>query len=65
MLVRGKRIDNPETAAAIRVPADAIQIEPLIVAPVLAAPMLLTFFLSVMLPKTRKRNEEEMFPVES
>lgn len=60
MLVRGTRIENPEEAAVVRVTADAIQIEPLIVAPVLAAPMLVIFFLSVMLPHTPKKKDVDI-----
>ena len=41
LLVRGHRIENQDEAKAIRVTSDAIQIEPLIVAPVVALPMLL------------------------
>ena len=41
LLVRGHRIENQDEAKAIRVPSDAIQIEPLIVAPAVALPMLL------------------------
>ena len=41
LLVRGHRIENQDEAQAIRVTSDAIQIEPLIVAPAVALPMLL------------------------
>ena len=41
LLVRGHRIENQESASAIRVTADAMQIEPVLVAPAVAAPMLL------------------------
>lgn len=41
LLVRGRRVENPETANMIRVTAEAILIEPLIVAPVVSVPMLL------------------------
>ena len=41
LLVRGHRIENQDEAKAIRVTSDAIQIEPLIVAPAVALPMLL------------------------
>ena len=41
LLVRGHRVETPEAEKAIRVVADAVQVEPLLVAPVLAAPMLL------------------------
>ena len=54
MLVRGHRIENQEEAKTVRVTADAMQIEALIVAPFLAAPMLLVLFILLMIPK-RKR----------
>ena len=41
MLVRGRRIENPEAATMIRVTSDAIRIDPILVAPVAAMPMLL------------------------
>ena len=41
LLVRGHRIENQDEAQAIRVTSDALQIEPLIVAPAVALPMLL------------------------
>lgn len=41
LLVRGHRIDNIEEAMTVRVTADALQIEPLLVAPVVAIPILL------------------------
>ena len=45
LLVRGHRIENQESASAIRITADAMQIEPLLVAPAVAAPMLLLLFI--------------------
>ncbi len=54
LLVRGHRVENQEEAVAIRVTSDAMQIEPIIVAPLVAVPMLL-ILLVVLLFKTRKR----------
>ncbi|MCI7738933.1 MAG: class C sortase [Lachnospiraceae bacterium] len=51
LLVRGHRIDNIEEAKTIRVTADAIQIEPLLVAPVVATPILLLLIILLLLPK--------------
>lgn len=45
LLVRGHRIENQEEAQAIRVTSDAIQIEPLIVAPAVALPMILVLLM--------------------
>ena len=60
MLVRGHRIETAEVRAARRVTADAVQIEPIIVAPFVAAPMLLTLLIALMLPKKKKRNKEDV-----
>lgn len=54
LLVRGHRIENLEVAKTVRVTADAIQIEPVLVAPFAAAPILL-FLLLAMLITTRKK----------
>lgn len=54
MLVRGHRVTTQEAARVIRVTADAIQIEPIIVAPLVAVPML-TVLLVVLLITTRKK----------
>ena len=55
MLVRGHRVDNAEEARVVRVTADATQIEPIIVAPIVAAPMLLVLLVILMIPKPKKR----------
>lgn len=55
LLVRGHRIDNPEDADAIYVTADAIQIEPLLVAPAVAIPILLVLLILLLLPKQKKK----------
>ena len=54
LLVRGHRVENAAEAKVVRVTADAIQIEPLIVAPVVALPMLLILLIILLLPKPRK-----------
>ena len=55
LLVRGHRIDNIEAAKTVRVTADAIQIEPLLVAPVVAIPMLLLLLILLLLPRQPQR----------
>ena len=54
LLVRGHRIENLEAERTVRVTADAVQIEPLYVAPVVAAPMLLALLIALMIPKKRR-----------
>lgn len=54
LLVRGHRIENQEDASSVRVTADAMMIESVIVASLVAVPMLL-ILLIVLLVRTRKR----------
>lgn len=56
LLVRGHRIDNIPEAKIVHVTADATQIEPMIVAPIVAIPMLLMLLLFLLLPKTKKKS---------
>ena len=51
LLVRGHRVANVEKAKKIRVTADAVQIEPLLVAPIVAMPILLILLIWLMLPQ--------------
>lgn len=53
LLIRGHRIPNAKDA---RVTADALQIEPVIVAPFVAIPMLLALLIGLLI-KTRKKKE--------
>ncbi|MBP3647955.1 MAG: class C sortase [Clostridia bacterium] len=54
LLVRGHRVANVEKAKKIRVTADAIQIDPLLVAPVVAMPVLFVLLIMLMLPQKPK-----------
>ncbi|MBR5489691.1 MAG: class C sortase [Oscillospiraceae bacterium] len=55
LLVRGHRIETTEEAKVVHVVADAIQIEPTIVAPIVALPILLVLFIIVIInPKKRR-----------
>ena len=59
LLVRGKRIENAENQKHIRVTADALRIEPIIVAPALAVPMLLVLLVVMLaVPHLRKRKNQ-------
>lgn len=55
LLVRGHRVENQEEAKAVRVTSDAIQIEPVIVAPLVALPILLVLLIGLMFPKPKRR----------
>lgn len=54
MLVRGHRIENQAEVKQLRVSADAIQIEPVVVAPFVAVPMLLILLIVLIIPKKRR-----------
>lgn len=55
LLVRGHRIENIDES--VRVTSDAIQIDPLIVAPIVATPILFILLILVLLPKRSKKRE--------
>ena len=58
LLVRGKRVETTESQKHIRVAADAFRIEPIIVATILAIPMLLAALVGVLVaPHLRKRSK--------
>lgn len=56
ILLRGHRIENVEEAKIIKVTSEAAQIEPLIIAPIVAAPILLVLFIMLMMPKKKTNN---------
>lgn len=51
LLVRGHRIDTLQEVSAIRIIADAIQIEPLLVTPIVALPILLVLLMILLRPR--------------
>lgn len=53
LLVRGHRIENQDES--IRVTSDAIQIDPLIVAPIVAIPMLIILIIGSIMPRRKRR----------
>lgn len=57
LLVRGHRTENLKEAKTVRITADAIQIEPLLVAPIVAIPMLLLLLILLMLPRQTKQHK--------
>ena len=64
LLVRGVRIDDPDSFVK-HVPADAIQIDPLMVAPVIAAPFLVALLLALLFgggKKAARRRREKKNP---
>ena len=59
LLVRGHRVENQEEAKTVRVTADAMQIEPVIVAPLVAVPMLLILLVIMLISTHRKKDKRE------
>ena len=59
LLVRGHRVENQEEAKTVRITSDAIQIEPTIVAPIVALPILLILLIGVMLPRRHGRRFDD------
>ena len=57
LLVRGHRVPNTPEAANVRLTSDAIQIEPMLAAPLMALPVLIIFF-AVLLHVGRKHPSE-------
>lgn len=57
LLVRGHRIANQSDASSIRVTADAVQIDPILVAPVVGVPILVILLIGL-LARTRKKREK-------
>lgn len=55
LLVRGHRIENIEDAPFINIVADANRIDPLIIAPIVAAPMLVALFVFVLVKYRKKK----------
>ena len=54
LLVRGHRTENAELEKIVKIVADATQIDPRLMAPVFAAPMLLVLFIIMMIVTGRK-----------
>lgn len=57
LLVRGHRIENIEESGAIRVTADALQVDPILAASIAAIPMLLLLLAWVLLHNRRMKNK--------
>lgn len=59
LLVRGHRVENVEMERIIKIVADATQIQPVLVAPVLAAPMLLVLLVWMMISTGKKQRRRK------
>lgn len=57
LLVRGHRIETPDSADAIRVTSDAMQIEPILVAPAVGVPLVLLAVAILLLSDRRRKRK--------
>lgn len=55
ILVRGHRVENTKETPTVNIVSEAAQIEPLLVAPVIAIPILLGLLIFVMIKYRKKR----------
>lgn len=62
LLVRGTRIENQESASSAKITAEAIRIDPVLVAPVAAVPMLLVLFVLLTVPSGRRKPKKKSKP---
>lgn len=60
LLVRGRRTENQEMETIIKIVSDATQINPVLVAPVLAAPMLLLLLVWMMVSTGRQQRRRKL-----
>ena len=60
MLVRGHRTENVEMEQIIRIVSDATQVEPLLVAPIIAAPMLLVLLIWMLVSTGKKQRRHRI-----
>ena len=58
LLVRGHRVQDSETEEEIRITADALQIDPRIVAPIAATPILIIIFIALVLGELKRKDKK-------
>ncbi|MCD8239005.1 MAG: class C sortase [Clostridiales bacterium] len=59
LMIRGHRVENAEEEIVLNVSADANKIDPVIVAPMVAVPILLLLFAVMMVKTSKKGNKKE------
>lgn len=59
LLITGHRVDTVEDAKSVRVIADAMLVEPLLVAPAIAVPILLIIVIVLLIPRKGKKKKEK------
>ena len=63
LLVRGKRVENTEETVTITVTADAVRVDPILVAPLAAIPMLIVLLVFLLRSPGKKKTVRESGPV--
>ena len=63
LLVRGKRVENTEETVTITVTADAVRVDPILVAPLAAVPMLIVVLALLLRSPRKKKASRESGPV--
>ncbi|MGN0962478.1 MAG: class C sortase [Clostridia bacterium] len=58
LLVRGHRVENPENAGDVRVTADAMQLDPIMIAPIVAIPILLLLTLKAVVGSRKNKSHQ-------
>lgn len=59
LLVRGHRIETAEEARVVRITADAVQIDPMVVAPIVAVPILLILLIMLLLQGSGSKKKKK------
>lgn len=60
ILVRGHRVETAAAEKVIRVTADAVLIDPIFIAPLIAAPIFLVLLIGLFIPKKKKKLEDDV-----
>lgn len=55
MLVRGHRIENLVDSQTVKITSDAVQVEPILIAPIIASPILLVLLIILLLPNKKEK----------
>lgn len=56
MLVRGHRIENLVDSQTVKITSDAVQVEPVLIAPIIASPILLVLLIILLLPNKKEKH---------
>lgn len=60
MLVRGHRIQNLVDSQTVKITSDAVQVEPIFIAPIIASPILLVLLIILLLPNKKEKHRGDI-----